>query len=181
MRLSILAMLAVLAIAPAKTAKAQAPANSMGVVFHNISFEVPDYDSEVDFWTKFGLDKRPGGNSATLTVFSCPGSAVSITVHVNKDTAGGSEETTINHIGFQVPDVPTAVAKWKAAGLRVEPGRNEQQAYVYTPDNVKFEILQDPIMTTSIKLHHVHLYVGDVKAAQDYYAKMLGAVPGKRG
>ena len=164
----------------ATTAKAQAPTNSMGVVFHNISFEVPDYDAEVDFWTKFGLEKAGNGN-ATISIFRCPGSQVSITVHVNKDTAGGSEETTLNHIGFQVPDVPSAVAKWKAAGLRVEPGRNAQQAYVFTPDNVKFEILQDATMTTSIKLHHAHIYVSDVKAAQDYYAKMLGGVPGKRG
>ena len=36
----------------------------------------------------------------------------------------GTEGTVINHVGFIVPNVQDAVAKWKAAGVAVLPGNN---------------------------------------------------------
>jgi len=41
----------------------------------------------------------------------------------------------VNHIGFYVPNVQESVAKWKAAGLKTEPGQRAGQAYVTTPDD----------------------------------------------
>ena len=174
-------LLLVIVVAAAWPAAAQDKPNSLGVIFDNISFQVPDFEANIDFWTKFGLERQPSNGMNRFAVFRCPNSVVNITVQEDMKTSGASEGTVINHFGFQVPDVPTAVAKWKAAGLRVAPGRIDQQAYLFTPDDVRIEILQDPAMTTWIKPHHIHFYVSDTQAAQAFYAKMFGAVPGKRG
>ncbi len=165
---------------------AQGQPNSLGVVFHNISFEVPDYDANVDFWTKFGLTQQqpapqPATGSARFAVFHAPNSDVAITVQEDKTASGGSVGTVLDHIGFQVPDVPPAIEKWKAAGLRTEPGARPQQSYVYTPDNVKVEILQDATLTVPLKPHHIHFFNASPLDTQAWYVKMFGAVPGKRG
>ena len=179
--------LAALVLAPLSApVSAQAKPNSLGVVFHNISFQVPDYDANVDFFTKLGLIKQPSNATNKFSVFRCADSDVSYTVQEDLKASGGSVGTVLDHIGFQVPDVPTAVAKWKSLGIRVEPGTaadpkvRAQQAYVYSPDNVKMEVLQDPMMTTNIKPNHVHFFTSDPLATQAYYAKVFGAVPGKR-
>jgi catechol 2,3-dioxygenase-like lactoylglutathione lyase family enzyme len=187
MKARLLGVLTLAALAAlAEPVYAQAKPNPQGVVFHNISFQVPDYDANVDFFTKLGLIKQPSESTNRFSVFRCPNSDVSYTVQEDLKASGGSVGTVLDHIGFQVPDVPTAVAKWKGLGLRVEPGNaanspvRAQQAYVYSPDNVKMEILQDPMMTTNIKPHHVHFFTSDPIATQAFYANVFGAVPGKR-
>ena len=59
--------------------------------------------------------------------------------------SGGTDGTVVNHVGFVVQNVPDSVAKWKAAGVPVQPGNNNRtdQAYVTTPDGLKIEILED--------------------------------------
>src|SRR5206468_1919362 len=50
---------------------------------------------------------------------------VAVFLHQAPDTpppTGGTEGTVINHVGFIVPTVAAAVAKWKAAGDAVPPG-----------------------------------------------------------
>jgi len=37
---------------------------------------------------------------------------------------GGTVGTVVNHVGFLVPNVQQAVARWKAAGVPVLPGGN---------------------------------------------------------
>src|SRR5258707_12958128 len=37
-------------------------------------------------------------------------------------STGGTVGTVVNHVGFTVPNVQEAVAKWKAAGVPFEPG-----------------------------------------------------------
>jgi len=159
---------------------AQDKPNSLGVTFHSIAFQVPDYDANIEFWTKLGLTRQAMNGSARYAVFHCPSSDVAITVQEDKNASGGSVGTVFDHIGFLVPDVPSAIEKWKAAGMKTEPGRMVQQGYVYTPDNVKIEFLQDTAMTIAIKPGHVHWFDSSTLDTQAWYAKMLGAVPGKR-
>src|SRR6266404_1534924 len=71
---------------------------------------------------------------------------------------GVAEGTVINHVGFIVPNVAEAVAKWKAAGVAVTPGNKGRtdQAWIMTGEGLKVEILEDKSQTIPIQHHHVH-------------------------
>ena len=60
-------------------------------------------------------------------------------------STGGTVGTVVNHIGFTVPNVQEAVAKWKAAGVPFEPGAPGRldQGWVTTTDGLKIEIQED--------------------------------------
>jgi catechol 2,3-dioxygenase-like lactoylglutathione lyase family enzyme len=77
------------------------------------------------------------------------------------------------------------MAKWKAAGVPIEPGGNGRldQAFVTTPDGLRIEILEDKAQTIPIRHHHIHSYVAesDIPKIQAWYAKEFGAKPGMRG
>jgi catechol 2,3-dioxygenase-like lactoylglutathione lyase family enzyme len=176
MRLRSLAILLLAFAAPLFAQSQPAP-----IPFHHFSFNVPDFDANVTFWQNFGATQQPGQANARFTIFHFPSSDVVVSILEDKTASGGSVGSVIDHIGFQVPDVPTAVAKWKAAGIKTEAGRNDQQAYIYTPDDVKIEILQDATLTVPVKAHHVHFYTAVPLETQAWYVKMFGATPGKRG
>lgn len=155
----------------------------VGIPFHHFSFNVPDFDANVTFWKNLGATQQPGQANPDMrfTIFHLPSSDVTVSILEDKAASGGSVGSVIDHIGFQVPDVPAAVAKWKAAGIKTEAGHNDQQAYIYTPDNVKMEILQDATLTVPIKAHHVHFFTAAPLETQAWYAKMFGGTAGKRG
>jgi catechol 2,3-dioxygenase-like lactoylglutathione lyase family enzyme len=97
---------------------------------------------------------------------------------------GGTVGSVVNHIGFTVPNVQEAVAKWKAAGVPVEPGANGRldQAWVITPDGLKIEILENKTQNVPIRSEHVHFFLPEnVRAeSQAWYEKIFGAKPGMR-
>jgi catechol 2,3-dioxygenase-like lactoylglutathione lyase family enzyme len=98
---------------------------------------------------------------------------------------GGTEGTVINHVGFIVPDVAEAVARWRAAGVAVMPGSADRtdQAWIMTGEGLKVEILEDRSQTIPIRHHHVHFYVAEnaIPEMQAWYVKHFGATPGMRG
>jgi len=100
-------------------------------------------------------------------------------------STGGTVGTIVNHVGFLVPNVQEAVAKWKAAGVPVLPGSNGRtdQAFVVTPEEVRIEILEDKNQTLPIRHHHIHFFVPQaaIPEIQAWYAKWFGAKPGMRG
>src|SRR6185437_3381282 len=180
---AVLSFTALLLASPA-WAQLAAP-NAAGVSMGHLHFAVQDVDAAKAFWTAMGgtpLAKR-GANEQ----LKFPG----VLVLIRKgEPSGGTVGSVINHIGFLVPNVQQAVARWKAAGLNVEPGTRPQQAYVTTPDGlVRIEILEDAAQSAPIVFQHVHFYLsapdsgsGDqIAAIQAWYAKMFGARPGKRG
>ncbi len=77
-----------------------------------------------------------------------------------------------------------SVSKWKAAGLKTEPGQRAGQAYVTTSDDlVRIEILENTSLTVPIAFDHIHFWVTEssVPEIQSWYVKMFGAAPLKRG
>ena len=92
---------------------------------------------------------------------------------------GPTEGTVINHVGFVVPNVQESVAKWKAAGVPVQPGGNNRldQAFVVTPDGLKVEILQDKNQSIPIRHEHVHFFLPEsaIPLSQAWYGKTFGA------
>jgi catechol 2,3-dioxygenase-like lactoylglutathione lyase family enzyme len=99
-------------------------------------------------------------------------------------STGGTDGTVVNHVGFIVQNVQDSIAKWKAAGVPVQPGNNNRmdQAYVTTPDGLKVEILEDAKQSVPIRHEHVHFFLPEtaIPQSQAWYAKTFGAKPGVR-
>jgi len=112
---------------------------------------------------------------------------------------GGTKGTTVNHVGFGVPNLPAAVNRVKAEGFRIVtreelpprsevtddigfvPSTGNHVAFVMTPDEAKVELVEDQTMTTAIGLHHIHFASQDVRAMKAWYVRAFNATPGMRG
>src|SRR5690348_15033423 len=181
-----LGIVGLMAIGPAIPASAQlADPGSVGVAMGHVHIAAQDVDAAKKFWlTVGGTPVKLGANEGV----KFPG--VLILIRKATNDPAGTVGSVVNHIGFLVPNVPAARAKWQAAGLIMEPPNpnNPKQIYLHSPDDrVRVEILEDAMQTVPIKFHHVHFFVADaggkdsVAAIQSWYAKTFGAKPGKRG
>jgi catechol 2,3-dioxygenase-like lactoylglutathione lyase family enzyme len=95
----------------------------------------------------------------------------------------GTAGSVINHVGFVVKNVQDSIAKWKAAGVPVEPGNNRtDQAWVTTPDGLRVEILEDRNQPMPIRHDHVHFFQPEavIPQSQAWYARIFGAKMGTR-
>jgi catechol 2,3-dioxygenase-like lactoylglutathione lyase family enzyme len=96
----------------------------------------------------------------------------------------GTAGSVVNHVGFVVKNVQESVAKWKAAGVPVEPGGNNRldQAWVITPDGLSVEILEDKNQSIPIRHDHVHFFMPEaaIPQSQAWYGKFFEAKAGVR-
>jgi catechol 2,3-dioxygenase-like lactoylglutathione lyase family enzyme len=113
--------------------------------------------------------------------------------------SGGTKGTTVNHVGFQVPDIRKAVDKAKAAGYPIVTraelpesvpvkddlgfiqDQNTYVAFVMGPDETKVELVENKAAAEPIALHHIHFAAPDVAEMKAWYVKTFNARPGKRG
>jgi len=188
----VLAFVALLVV-DAQTASAQltlAKDNPIVYGHHHIAA------SDVSAHMKFFVDAL-GGTKATfgpnkLEIVKFPN--VLIFFRVNQQPSGGTRGTTVNHIGFSVPDLKAAVARIKANGFpmitRTEVAATQQVvddiapvnanvsiAFALGPDEVKVELVEQKQQDVPIKLHHVHFFGPQNTEMQAWYAKVFGAKP----
>ncbi len=109
---------------------------------------------------------------------------------------GGTRGTTVNHIGFSVPNLRQIVDRVKANGYQMitkteaAPDRvvtddiagpaqagGASIAFVQGPDDLKVEFVEAPQQTVPIALHHVHFFNPKNTEMQAWYAKTFGATP----
>jgi len=164
---------------PGSALRAQlAPPNEMGVRMGHLHLNVRDVQANANLFETLGGIPAPklGDN----VVIKFPGVLILLR---QMDSSGGSVGSVVNHVGFHVPNVAQSMAKWKAAGVKTEDGRNAQQGFVTTPDGLRMEIQEDPTMTVPIALYHVHFFVDQaaIPEIQAWYAKTFGGKPGKNG
>jgi predicted enzyme related to lactoylglutathione lyase len=106
---------------------------------------------------------------------------------------GGTRGTTVNHIGFSVPNLRAAVDKIKANGFKMitsteAPGREIKDdiagplaaggasiAFAQGPDDVKVELVEVKEQAIPITLHHVHFFNPKNTEMQAWYVKTFGA------
>ncbi len=113
----------------------------------------------------------------------------------------GTKGSSVNHVGFQVPnlrtivdlveeagypivtreELPPSYQPFEKDGIAVIADQDTVVAFVMAPDNTKVELFEVTGMEGSIALHHVHFSTPDVVEMQAWYAKVFGAKPGKRG
>jgi catechol 2,3-dioxygenase-like lactoylglutathione lyase family enzyme len=86
----------------------------------------------------------------------------------------------VDHFGFIVKDMPAALARWKAAGVEIEPTENPNEVYVIAPDRVRVEVYGERAVPTPIAMNHIHFYPADIPAIKAWYVKVFGANPGRR-
>ena len=160
------------------------------------------YTSSIEAQKKFWVDTLGGVDAGNLG--PAPVAVVRIpNVHVllsERVPSGGTIGTSVNHLGFQTPDVRALVGRVREAGYPIvtreelppavavdEDGlahvanQNTYIAFVMAPDGVKVELFENRSMSGSIALHHVHFAAPDVDAMKAWYANAFGAVPGMRG
>ena len=160
-----------------------APPNEAGVTMGHWHLNSRDVEANKKIFVALGgVAAKPGD----FDIVKFPGVVVFLHLRPGSPPAtGGTEGTLINHVGFLVPNVQDAVAKWKAAGLAMQPGGNGRtdQAWITTADGLKVEILEDKAQTVPIRHHHVHYYVAEaaIPEIQAWYVKHFGAKPGMRG
>lgn len=155
-----------------------APPNDAGVTMGHVHLYVKDVEAQTRFW----IDLM-GGKAVTnekLAMIQFPG--VFLIVR-QADPSGPPAGSVVDHVGFAVKDLPAAIAKWQANGLRVEQtGTNPNQRYVTAPEDIRIEIFGDPNLPVPVEMNHIHLYPPkqDIPAMQEWYAKAFGAAIGKR-
>ena len=108
---------------------------------------------------------------------------------------GGSKGTSVDHIGFAVPDLSKAVDRIKAGGFRIitstETGpprvikgdiaypptgqTGNSIAFAMGPDDLKVELVETPQQATPIALHHVHFLGPQNNEMHAWYVKHFGA------
>jgi catechol 2,3-dioxygenase-like lactoylglutathione lyase family enzyme len=123
---------------------------------------------------------------------------VLVMLREQKPTAG-TKGSSVDHLGFSVPNLRAAVDKIKANGFRMvtkdeapqpwvvtddigrQEGRDIAIAFAMGPDDVKVEIVEVKAQPIPVTLHHVHFAGPDNKAMQEWYVKVFGAKAGNPG
>jgi catechol 2,3-dioxygenase-like lactoylglutathione lyase family enzyme len=107
---------------------------------------------------------------------------------------GGTIGSTVNHVGFSVPNLQPVVAKLKANGFRMittdsvaatvkvtddiaAASSTTNIAFALGPEDVKVELVEVRTQAAPIQLHHVHFFGEQHTEMQAWYAKTFGAAP----
>ena len=113
----------------------------------------------------------------------------------DQDPTGESNGSTVNHLGFRVPDLHALVPKLKAAGIEIvttevvadatsdihyNTGQDVYMAFAKGPDGIRVELMENKALD-GIESHHIHIFTEDDAATQAWYVKHFGGKPGMRG
>jgi catechol 2,3-dioxygenase-like lactoylglutathione lyase family enzyme len=109
---------------------------------------------------------------------------------------GGNRGTTVNHLGFTVPNLQATLDKMKANGYKVVtkeegpsnlevvgdighyPGRTIGLAYVLGPDDLKLELVESKDQKVPVIANHLHFFGQQNEEMQAWYVKVFDAKPG---
>src|SRR5712691_4044795 len=143
------------------------------VVYGHHHLNVSNIDAQKKFFvdTLGGTSIKIGANNTEIVRFP------NVLIFFRQQApTGGTKGTTVNHIGFSVPNLRQTVNKVKADGYRmitreVATGRDVKDdiagpaapggasiAFALGPDDVKVELVESKPQTKPIALHHVHFF-----------------------
>src|SRR5438034_2443331 len=154
------------------------PPNDLGVRLGHIHLVVKSVEAQTKFWTEM-----MGGavvKNGPLTLVQFPG--VFIMLRQGDPTAPPAG-SIVDHFGFVLKDINGARARWRAADVTYTIGTtNPNQGFVEAPDGIRVEVFGDPSLPGPIGMDHIHMQLvrTDIPAIQDWYARVLGGLPGKR-
>src|SRR5262245_55819966 len=99
--------------------------NQLGLTMGHVHLVVKDVDAQ----KRFFIDTL-GGTLVTngpLELIQFPGVYVMLR---QGEVSGPPAGTILNHFGFTVKDMPSWLAKWKAANIEIEPTESPNEVYV---------------------------------------------------
>jgi catechol 2,3-dioxygenase-like lactoylglutathione lyase family enzyme len=179
--------------APA-VAQAQITADAP-VVYGHHHVNATSIDEHKKFWGDVlgGTPIKYGTNNVDIIKFP----NLLIFMRAQKPTAS-SKGSTVDHVGFSVPNLQQVLDKVKAAGYRnataaeapagstvvgdirvMTGGPISAIAYVFGPDDVKVELMEMKAQTAPILPNHIHFFSDKNAEMQQWYAKTFGAMPGR--
>ena len=189
----VLVFFALLVVSMAAKASAQLIAAKDGpIVYGHHHLNTTNLDAHKKFFveTLGGTLMKIGTNNAEVVRFP----NVLIFFRANQAPTGGTRGTTVNHIGFSVPNLRQMVDKIKANGFQMitkteaaadrevkddiagpaQPG-GASIAFALAPDDVKVELVENKQQAIPITLHHVHFFNPKNTDMQAWYVKTFGA------
>jgi catechol 2,3-dioxygenase-like lactoylglutathione lyase family enzyme len=186
----LLALVACLVASVAAPASAQLlAAKDAPIVYGHHHVNASDVEAHKKFWSAIGGTVAVIGTNK-LEVIRFPNAWLFMRTQAPK-VPGGSRGTTVNHIGFSVPNLQAALDRVRAAGYRIVTAEEApstyqvkgdiatagptQLAFVLGPDDVKVELIETAAQTTPAAMHHVHFFGPQNEAMRDWYAKVFGA------
>jgi catechol 2,3-dioxygenase-like lactoylglutathione lyase family enzyme len=177
---------------------ARAQLNAKGpVVNGHYHLNVSDVAAQQRFWVDT-LGGKPGTFNGSTPIVMFPDALVFMR---EQAPTGGSIGTTVDHIGFSVPDLRKVVDRLTAAGyemvtaaqsppgsqvvddIRIVPGNGPVTgvAYVIGPDDVKVEVLEMRAQSAPIVSHHVHFFGDEADEMRAWYVDVFGAAAQQGG
>ena len=187
----LLSLLFVLLIVPLASAQLVA-AKEGPIVYGHHHLNTTNVEAQKKFFvdTLGGTAVTVGTNNLEIVKFP----NVLIFFRTVKAPPGGTRGTTVNHIGFSVPDLRAMVDKVKASGYQMitateatpdrvvkddiagpPPAGGSSIAFVQAPDDVKVELVEMKAQTAPIAMHHVHFFNLANMEMQAWYVKTFGA------
>jgi len=113
--------------------------------------------------------------------------------------SGGTIGTTVNHVGFSVPNLRSMLDRVAQAGFPIVT-RQElapaievvdgiahvaaadlRIAFIMAPDGIKIELVEDPGQEIPVDLHHVHFAAAVPAEVRDWYLATFGGRAGRSG
>jgi catechol 2,3-dioxygenase-like lactoylglutathione lyase family enzyme len=190
-RLLVFALLVLSLITVARPAPAQLLVAKDGpVVYGHHHLNTTNMDAQKKFFVDSlgGTVVKLGANQQEIVKFP----NVLIFFRPMQAPTGGSIGTTVNHIGFSVPDLRPVIARIKANGFKMITrtevaatqevkddiaalNPNTSIAFALGPDEVKVELVQVKTQTAPIQLHHIHFFGQQNVEMEAWYVKTFGA------
>jgi len=184
--LAFIAILATASAASAQTITAEGP-----VVYGHHHFNTTDMAAQKRFFVETLGGKLATIGTNNLEVIEFPN--VFLFFRPMQAPTGGTIGSTVNHVGFSVPDLKPVVAKLKANNYKMitsdsvaatvkitddiaaaSPTTNI--AFVLGPEDIKVELVEVKAQTAPIQLHHVHFFGEKQAEMRAWYAKVFGAL-----
>lgn len=188
-----LVLAALLLLSGARDVSAQLLAAKDGpIVYGHHHVNTTNIEAQKKFFvdTLGGTLIRVGTNNTEIVKFP----NVLIFFRVVPTAPGGTRGSTVNHIGFSVPNLRSMVDKLEAGGYQmitqteVAPDRVVEDgiagpaqpggvsiAFVQAPDDVKVELVEAKQQAIPIAMHHVHFFNPANMEMQAWYVKTFGA------
>jgi catechol 2,3-dioxygenase-like lactoylglutathione lyase family enzyme len=191
MKHALVPLIALLLLCSPSRSSAQLLAAKDGpIVYGHHHLAVSDVEAHKKFWvaTLGGTVVRLDSGTEAIRFPN-----VLILMRAQKPT-GGTKGTSVNHIGFSVPNLRPVVDRIKANGYRMVTRTEVAEtqavvddiavinptvsiAFAMGPDDVKVELVENRAQTLPIALHHVHFFGPQNAEMQAWYARVFGAKP----
>ena len=172
------------------TARAQVLTSGEPVVYGHHHLNTTNMEAQKKFYVEAlgGKLLKIGANQQEVIAF--PG--VLMFFRPMQAPTGGSIGTTVNHIGFSVPDLKVLVPKIKAAGFKMittdsvaatvkvtddiaAAGPTTNIAFALGPEDTKVEFVEVKDQKAPIQLHHLHFFGQQSREMREWYEKTFGA------